>query len=215
MTIRSFLDMRDLPQWTQSPFVVLPFTGCCIAIPLLIGISDRAAAFAGGLTAALAAVVAVVLGGAIQRGNDRARERRAHAASMQKTVREIILSLEIFEALLSALGTQLRKELQDLSPVLRTTRSALAKSIHTAAPELNKRLSDEIFGMNDFIARSITSYAVKREILRRTVDAPLESIGRVEASEILDKSYACLKAMQTALKALREYQQDLEAAAQT
>jgi hypothetical protein len=80
------------PDQLKTPAVFGAFFGIAFAAPLLLGISDRAASFAGGLTAALAAVVAVVLTGQVNRENERAKEKRATAAVRMRALRHLVLA---------------------------------------------------------------------------------------------------------------------------
>lgn len=98
-----------LPDWATFPPVVLGFAGICFAIPILVGISDRAAAFAGGLTSGLAAVIAVVVGGNINRENDRTRDRRQRHRELSALGIEIDIAIELAKTSFSQLNGPLKR----------------------------------------------------------------------------------------------------------
>lgn len=84
----------DLPNWVQYPPVVVAFFALCIAIPILVGLNEKAAAFGGGLASGLAAVIAVVVGGLINRDNDRKREKHRRDLELFAAGTELALYFE-------------------------------------------------------------------------------------------------------------------------
>lgn len=69
--------------------------GAVCAIAILVGIDEKAAAFAGGFAAAIAAVVAVVLTAHMQRDNDIAAEERRRNADAVALARELTAYLAL------------------------------------------------------------------------------------------------------------------------
>ena len=84
--------MRDWPPWLIN--IAVPFTfGAGLAIPFVIAISDKAAEFAGGFSAAIAAVIAVVFTGWVNDRNEKAKEDRVENTAVRAAVQEIGLFL--------------------------------------------------------------------------------------------------------------------------
>jgi len=156
----------DLPPWTQNPFLVMPFFAVCIAVPLLIGMSDRAAEFAGGLSAALAAVVAVVLAGSYQRENDRARERRSAARRTNRGVRSMVLGLSWPEVLTENLIRDIESlQNPDTAEGHAKTIEDIHQSVRNAAPEIPRPLLEMGLELSDVMSAAITIYHINREAL--------------------------------------------------
>lgn len=86
---------KRLSDWLNRPLVAFPMAGAVCAIAILVGIDEKAAAFAGGFAAAIAAVVAVVLTAHMQRDNDIAAEERRRNADAVALARELTAYLAL------------------------------------------------------------------------------------------------------------------------
>jgi hypothetical protein len=82
----------------RQPYFLFPLMGVACAIPILFGLSDRAAAFAGGLSAGIAAVVAVVLSAIFARENEATKDRRHRNTELKALVTEVSIILSLSSA---------------------------------------------------------------------------------------------------------------------
>jgi hypothetical protein len=214
---------RNLPEWVQSPFVIVPFFAVCVSIPLLIGISDRAAQFAGGLTAALAAVIAVVLTGQVQRANERAREHRAHAREMRALALEIALHL----AMTKVDGKRIEKTLCDhwlksprrtiSGPTVLGPPNAIWKVLVVRSfPSLPNRIEEKLCATNQKVAQSIFEIYRLVAVLKDNLDQeiaypPSEQLDQNRAYELSKICSNIVSSVEVAEHILNDYRTEIEA----
>jgi hypothetical protein len=160
-----------LPKWTQNPVIVVPLFGVGFAIPFVATLSDRLAAFAGGLAAALAAVVAVVLTGQMQRANDRARQRRDIANSLMRHVRERIAICKISSRAADYLIAQL-EEFETARSTEKNIRSVedWKKAIDGTLQAIDGEELNRLLEMSDAVADALMEYLDARLHVRDAFD---------------------------------------------
>jgi hypothetical protein len=107
--------MESVRRFFKAPatvaYVAAAFCAATVIVILfdLIGSNDRAATFAGGFAAAIAAVIGVVLGGQVARENEFHKDQRHRAANHRALVSQISIQLTLTMDELKRLIERLRK----------------------------------------------------------------------------------------------------------
>jgi hypothetical protein len=160
-----------LPAIFDRPVVVFPLAGVVVAAILLIGTSDRAAAFAGSLFGALAAVIAVLLAGQVQRTNDRAREARDNARRMLRNVRQVEMFAWLAGAGLEGAAGSLTKHFRNNQFLANNDVEEFRKELRSSLLEIPKAVMEFGFDLADDLPSAFIHYSLLREAAMRTITA--------------------------------------------
>jgi hypothetical protein len=205
----------DLPPWTQSPFVIVPFFAVCVSIPILIGISDRAAAFAGGLFSAMAAVIAVLAAAYMQRQNERAREHREYASNMRAMSLELALHLSILRRSCESTAEQFRYYWihEDNHPTSKGILNAYWRElIEMDIPPLSNRIEKRIWNATPAVAERMSELIrsiakMKRDIADQATyppDKPLDGESAPYLQTMFENIVTLTKAAESAVQTYRD-----------
>lgn len=193
-------------------FAVIMFaaTAVVILVPVLFGISDRAAAFAGGLVTAAAAVIAVVMTAQLQRDNEALKDQRHRNDEIRVLTTELSIILAMVKEDLGRLNrdlNQLTYNRRNQTSPMRTLTLLPQKPVDTIGPtnsiwrilieraviDLPDRISSQLAKMKRPVAQSVMEYARLGIVLKENLahadtyppDKPLSDSNLLALSQIL------------------------------